>query len=81
MRAVVHQGRAGLGGVRVADTAVGGAGPDEVLIRLKAAGLNHRDLFVAANRSPGDAPLVLGADGAGVIAAAGPGSGLTAGTR
>ncbi|TMW72966.1 zinc-binding dehydrogenase [Alteribacter natronophilus] len=42
-------------------------GPDEVRIRLKAAGLNHRDLFVLDRHSPDDPPFVIGSDGAGVI--------------
>jgi NADPH:quinone reductase-like Zn-dependent oxidoreductase len=50
-------------------------GPGEVLVRLKAAALNHADLFVREGW-PGlklDLPHVPGADGAGVIAALGPG--------
>ncbi|MGW6456688.1 zinc-binding dehydrogenase, partial [Streptomyces sp. NPDC055078] len=79
MKAVVHKGAAGLSGVRVTGTTVGRVRPHEVLIRLKAAGLNHRDLFVAGARSPQDPALVLGSDGAGVIAEAGAESGHSPG--
>ncbi|MFF2021303.1 zinc-binding dehydrogenase [Streptomyces sp. NPDC058171] len=73
MKAVTHEGPAGLAGVAVNETAVQHAGPGDVLVELKAAGLNHRDLFVAGARTPTDAPLVLGADGAGLVAETGAG--------
>ncbi|PYZ97763.1 alcohol dehydrogenase [Alteribacter lacisalsi] len=46
-------------------------GPDDVLIRIKTAGLNHRDLFVLDRHSPDDPPFVIGSDGAGVVDATG----------
>jgi zinc-binding alcohol dehydrogenase/oxidoreductase len=48
-------------------------GPGEVLIALKAAAINHRDLHLFS-WDP-EAPFTLGSDGAGVITDAGPGSG------
>lgn len=51
-------------------------GPGEVLVRLKAAALNHVDLWVR-NGWPDlrlDYPHISGADGAGDIAALGPGT-------
>ncbi len=47
------------------------AGPGEVLIRLQAAALNHRDLAMF-DWEP-DRTFILGADGAGVVEAVGPG--------
>jgi len=50
-------------------------GPGEVRVALRAAALNHLDLFVA-DGLPGTAdrfPWVMGADGAGTIEAVGPG--------
>lgn len=47
------------------------AGPGEVLIRLEAAALNHRDLG-RLDREP-DVHFILGSDGAGVIETLGPG--------
>jgi NADPH:quinone reductase-like Zn-dependent oxidoreductase len=50
-------------------------GQGEVLIRIRAAALNHLDLFVA-HGMPGLEycfPHVMGADGAGVVEAVGPG--------
>ena len=45
-----------------------------MLVRLHAAALNHRDLYVAAGgRTPAGHTFVLGSDGAGTIEAIGPG--------
>ena len=46
----------------------------EVLIQLKAAALNHRDLWIQQGKYPGvEPPVTLGSDGAGVVAAVGEG--------
>ncbi len=52
------------------------AGPGEVLVQLKAAGLNHRDLWIQKGLYPGvKVPAVPGSDGAGVVVEAGDVSG------
>ncbi|MET9258744.1 zinc-binding dehydrogenase [Amycolatopsis sp. NPDC004079] len=81
MRAVVHEGAAGVGGVRVAEVPVPQPGPGEVLVRLEAAGLNHRDLFIVDSRTPADPWAVLGSDGAGVIVATGADTSVEIGTE
>ncbi|WP_116101806.1 zinc-binding dehydrogenase [Amycolatopsis thermalba] len=81
MTAVVHGNAAGLEGVRVAEVPAPRPGPGEVVVALRAAGLNHRDLFLVDARGPGDAPVVLGSDGAGVVVAAGPGAAVAPGTE
>jgi zinc-binding alcohol dehydrogenase/oxidoreductase len=49
-------------------------GPGEVLVKVKAAALNHREIWIAKGLYPGmKLPSILGADGAGVVAAVGPG--------
>ena len=49
-------------------------GPGEILVQLHAAALNHRDVFIQEGKYPGIAlPCTLGSDGAGVVAAHGPG--------
>ncbi len=50
------------------------AGPGEVLVRLHAAALNHRDLYIlqGGRTAPGHT-FVVGSDGAGTIEAIGPG--------
>ena len=56
-------------------------GPGEVVVRLRAAALNHRDLWIAQNKYPNvKLPAVLGSDGAGQVASLGEGvEGLRAG--
>ena len=47
------------------------AGPGEVLVSLRAAGLNHLDVWVRKGLPSVPKPRILGADGAGVVAALG----------
>jgi NADPH:quinone reductase-like Zn-dependent oxidoreductase len=50
----------------------------EVRVALKAASLNHRELFISRGMYPGmRLPAILGADGAGVIEAVGDGVDIT----
>jgi NADPH:quinone reductase-like Zn-dependent oxidoreductase len=50
------------------------AGPGEVVVRLKAAALNHRDVFIWQKLYPNiQLPAILGSDGAGVVASVGDG--------
>jgi zinc-binding alcohol dehydrogenase/oxidoreductase len=49
------------------------AGPGEVLVRLRAASLNHLDLWVRKGLPSVPKPRILGADGAGVVEALGEG--------
>ncbi len=50
------------------------AGAGEAVVRLKAAALNHRDVFIWQKLYPNiKLPAILGSDGAGVVAAAGEG--------
>ena len=60
--------------VRIGQRPVPEPGPGQVLVRVKATSLNHRDLGVIARGFPGnDKPLILLSDGAGEITACGPG--------
>jgi NADPH:quinone reductase-like Zn-dependent oxidoreductase len=57
-------------------------GPGEVLIRLRAASLNHLDLWVRKGLPSVPKPRILGADGAGLVEALGDGvGGLEPGAR
>lgn len=71
MKAIVHEGTAGLAGVSYREMNEPSPQAGEVKIRLKAAGLNHRDLFVLHRHKEGEPPLIIGSDGAGVITEAG----------
>ena len=58
------------------------AGPGEVLVSLRAAALNHLDVWVRKGLPSVPKPRILGADGAGVIADLGEGvDGLEIGQR
>jgi len=58
------------------------AGPGEVLVSLRAAALNHLDVWVRKGLPSVPKPRILGADGAGVIANLGEGvDGLEIGQR
>ena len=61
--------------LEVADLPVPEPGPKEVRVRLKAAALNHLDVWVRKGVASPKLPLphVLGADGSGVVDAVGPG--------
>ncbi|MFS4096692.1 Zn-dependent alcohol dehydrogenase [Streptomyces sp. AF1A] len=70
MRGVVFDGRQ----VQVVDDlAVREPGPGEVLVAIAAAGLCHSDLSVVDGTIPFPVPVVLGHEGAGVVAAVGAG--------
>ncbi|TAF29476.1 MAG: alcohol dehydrogenase [Runella slithyformis] len=50
------------------------AGAGQVVVQLKAAALNHRDVWIQKGRYPGmKLPVVLGSDGAGVVVEVGEG--------
>jgi NADPH:quinone reductase-like Zn-dependent oxidoreductase len=69
--------------LRYEEVATPAPGPGQVLIGLRAAALNHLDLFVRTGQTPGvTLPHIGGADGAGVVLANGPGATrYPAGTR
>jgi NADPH:quinone reductase-like Zn-dependent oxidoreductase len=57
-------------------------GPGEVLVALRAAGLNHLDVWVRRGLPSAPKPRILGADGAGIVAALGEGvDGFAVGDR
>ncbi len=84
MKAIAIEGYGGPELARVQELADPHPGPGEVVVRVRAAALNHLDLWTLSG-SLGidlDFPFVLGADGAGELAAVGEGvEGLRAGMR
>ncbi|MBV8148602.1 MAG: alcohol dehydrogenase catalytic domain-containing protein, partial [Candidatus Eremiobacteraeota bacterium] len=72
MRAVRLHEIGGPEDLRVDDVEVPRPGPSDVLVRLRAAAFNHRDIFITQGLYPGIAlPKILGSDGAGEVAAFG----------
>src|SRR5512141_2968401 len=47
-------------------------GPDEVLVRIKAAGLCHSDLSVMNGNRPRPMPMAIGHEAAGIVEEVGP---------
>ena len=73
MRAIVLSGP-GLAGFQLTERPTPAPGPGQALIRLRAAALNHRDLWASRGWKAGRAPVIMGSDGAGVVEALGPGA-------
>ncbi|MEW9672552.1 zinc-binding dehydrogenase [Ammoniphilus sp. 3BR4] len=73
MKAIVHEGKTGIEGISYRDMSALEPRAGEVRVKLKTAGLNHRDLFVLNYHKPNESPLIIGSDGAGVISAIGNG--------
>ncbi|RUL88638.1 zinc-binding dehydrogenase [Tautonia sociabilis] len=74
MKAIVLREIGSLDHFRLEDVPDPDAGPGEVVVRLRAAALNHRDLWISRNKYPGvRLPAILGSDGAGQVAALGEG--------
>ncbi|MFJ9381506.1 alcohol dehydrogenase catalytic domain-containing protein [Streptomyces sp. NPDC101455] len=60
-------------GLTEREVALRPAGPGEVEIDVRAAGVCHSDLHILTGDWPSDRPLVLGHEAAGVVTAVGPG--------
>ncbi|MER6915062.1 alcohol dehydrogenase catalytic domain-containing protein [Streptomyces sp. NPDC000594] len=60
-------------GLRSRDVSLRAAGPGEVEIEIRAAGVCHSDLHIVTGDWPSDRSLVLGHEAAGVVTATGPG--------
>lgn len=60
--------------IQLIDAPIPTVGAGQVLIKLQAASLNHRDVFVQQGLYPGiKLPVILGSDGAGVVVDTGEG--------
>lgn len=73
MKALIHAEKSGIEGLSYGEIAEAEPNPGEVRVKLKFAGLNHRDLFTVHRHLPTDPPLIIGSDGAGIIDAIGEG--------
>jgi zinc-binding alcohol dehydrogenase/oxidoreductase len=75
MKALVLEATDGLQSAVVKDIATPTPKAGEVLVAIKAAALNHRELWITRGQYPGmiPAPFSMGCDGAGVIESVGEG--------
>jgi len=72
MKAIVLRELGGPEKLRIETMPDPSLGPDEVLISLKAAALNHRDVWIRTGRYAGiKLPIILGSDGAGEVVGVG----------
>lgn len=68
MKALYLEKAEGPESTRVADVETPEPGPGEVRVALKAASINHRELFISHGQYPGMVmPVTLGCDGAGIV--------------
>jgi NADPH:quinone reductase-like Zn-dependent oxidoreductase len=71
---VLEAGQSGIEGLKQVEHPSPRPGYGQALVRVRAASLNHRDLYVVANPvAPARAPLVPLSDGAGEVVAVGEG--------
>lgn len=74
MKAILLKETGGPNQLKLEEVATPKPGLNEVIVQLKAAALNRRDLLVVYGRYPGiRLPAIPGSDGAGVVVAAGDG--------
>lgn len=68
MKAIVHEGKEGLAGLKVKPMEEKEPAGFEVKVRIHTAGMNRRDLAVASKRHKAEDPaVILGSDAAGVV--------------
>lgn len=74
MRAIVLRELGSVDNLKLEEVPDPQPGPGEVVVRLHAAALNHRDVFIVQKLYPNiKLPAILGSDGAGVVSAVGEG--------
>jgi NADPH2:quinone reductase len=76
MKAIRIEGFGGPDALRLVDVPVPPAGPGQIVVRVEAAGVNFIDVYHRTGLYPNPLPLVPGMEGAGVVAAVGPGVSL-----
>jgi NADPH:quinone reductase-like Zn-dependent oxidoreductase len=75
MRAIVLHEVGGPQNLHVEEVDAPVPGPGEILVRVRRAALNRRDVFITQGLYPGIVfPVIPGSDGCGVVAAHGPGA-------
>ncbi|MFD1018386.1 zinc-binding dehydrogenase [Thalassobacillus hwangdonensis] len=67
MKAIIHEKVEGLEGLALRDYERPEVPQGHVLVKLKAAGMNRRDLMVTVRHKTDQPPLIPGSDGAGVV--------------
>ena len=76
MKAIRIESSGGPDVLRLADVPVPSVGPGQIVVRVEACGVNFIDVYHRIGLYPNPLPLVPGMEGAGVVAAVGPGVSL-----
>lgn len=72
MKALVHVGKKGIDSLSIQEIEqFSSLKPSEVRVKLKTAGLNHRDLSSLEKHQNEENPVIMGGDGAGIVAEVG----------
>lgn len=71
MKAIMHEGKAGIDGVSLKEISEQKLKPYDVKIKMMVAGMNRRDLYVPYRHKENEPAIILGSDGAGIIEAVG----------
>jgi zinc-binding alcohol dehydrogenase/oxidoreductase len=74
MNAIVLSEPGGPGALRLQRTPEPSPGPGEVVVELRAAAINRRDIFLRKGIAPSPLPVIPGSDGAGVVRRIGEGA-------
>src|SRR5258708_13909185 len=76
MRAVIAERHGGPEVLKATERDAPTAGPGQLLVDVVAAGVNFADIYARQGQPPysGDVPYVPGMEGAGIVAAVGPGT-------
>ncbi|MER2131451.1 MAG: zinc-binding dehydrogenase [Carnobacterium inhibens] len=67
LKALVHEKVEGIKGLSLKDIKTNNLGKNDVRIKIKTIGLNHRDLATIKSHKDISEPLITGSDGAGII--------------
>lgn len=74
MHAIVFQEEKNFDSLQIREVLYPQPRPGEAVVRIKAAALNHRDVWITRGRYPNvRVPLILGSDGAGIVEQVGQG--------
>ncbi|HMM49714.1 MAG TPA: zinc-binding dehydrogenase [Miltoncostaeaceae bacterium] len=67
MDAIILSGTGGPDVLRLGTAPDPTAGPGQVVVQIRAAAVNHRDVFLRRGIAPSPLPVIIGSDGVGVV--------------
>ena len=67
MKAIVLRNKGNADSLKLEEVETPKINDDEALVKLKAASVNHLDIWVREGNVPGNYPIILGCEGAGDV--------------